>query len=254
MRKALIATSAVAMAVSLGWLAWTFPAVGADLRIPAKAAPLEVPYGDPWSGFYIGGAVGYGWNNGDGTGSGTSIFGTSSTAFSTSPQGFVGGLHAGVNGHLAQSWVLGGEIAGGIGTLTGTAQNPGFIGDINSKTNSLVSVSGRLGYLLSPNIMLYGRGGWAWAGEEFTVTGTDGSKFTTKPIANGALAGAGVDFALTRNWIVGLEYQHYFLSQINASTTGVLLNTGVPVALSAHVDNHIDTILGRLTYTFGGLN
>jgi outer membrane immunogenic protein len=226
-------------------------AFAADLptRAPLKAPAIET-YVDPWTGFYIGGAVGYGWNNGDGVGSGTTIFGSGSTAFSTSPQGFVGGLHAGVGGRIASNWYIGGELAGGIGTLDGTAQDPGFIGNINSKTNALVSVSGRLGYILTPNMMVYGRGGWAWASDEFTVTFTDGSKFSTKPVANGAMAGAGVDYALSKNWIVGLEYQHYFLSNTNASTMGVILNTGVPVALSAHVDNHIDTVLGRLSYKF----
>ena len=240
--------------ISLAMLAST-AAFAADL---SRAAPLKAPdavaYGDPWSGFYIGGAFGYGWNNGDGAGSATT-FGNipaGATAFSTSPQGFVGGVHAGIMGHLAPSWILGGEAAGGIGTLDGTAQNPGFIGNINSKTNALFSVSGRIGYLLTPSVMLYGRGGWAWASDEFTVTATDGSKFSTKPVANGALLGAGVDYALTANWLVGFEYQHYFLSDINATTSGVLVNNAgpLPVTLSAHVDNHVDVVLGRLTYKF----
>src|SRR5260370_15677220 len=36
---------------ALGWLAWTFPAFAADLRL--KAPPLAPVYLDPWSGAYI---------------------------------------------------------------------------------------------------------------------------------------------------------------------------------------------------------
>jgi outer membrane immunogenic protein len=231
-------------------LGWCAQADAADLPLANKAPVAAVDYGDPWSGFYIGGAIGYGWNNGDGTGTGTTILGSGSTAFSTSPQGLVGGLHAGIGSHFGGNWYIGGEVAGGIGTLDGTAQNPGFIGNINSKTNALVSVSGRIGYILTPNMMVYARGGWAWANSEFSITGTDGSQFSIKPTVNGAMAGFGTEYALTRNWIAGLEYQHYFLSDMNMSTTGVILNTGLPVALSGKVDNHIDTVLGRLSYKF----
>jgi outer membrane immunogenic protein len=230
------------------FLSCAFAAEAADVRIPTKAPAAS--YGDPWNGLYIGGAVGYGWNNGDGTGSGTTILGSSSTAFSTSPQGFVGGLHAGVGGHIAPGWYLGAEIAGGVGTLTGTAQNPGFIGSIDSKNHALFSVAARFGYNLTPNTLLYVKGGWAWANSEFKITGTDGSSFSTKPTANGALAGFGLEYALTSNWIVGLEYQHLFLSDMSMATTGVILNTGLPVALAGRVDNHIDLGLARLSYKF----
>lgn len=226
------------------------PAAAADLGRVATKAPPPPPYTliDPWTGFYIGGAIGYGWNRGAGDGF-CNVGACGTTSFATSPQGVVGGGHAGVGGRFANNWYIGGEVAAGIGTLDGTAQNPGFIGNINSKTNALFSVSGRLGYILTPNIMAYGRLGWAWANSEFTVTGTDGSQFSTKPTVDGALVGAGVDFALTQNWIVGFEYQHYFLSDINTTTTGIIAGA-VPVTLSAHVDNHIDTVLGRLSYKF----
>jgi outer membrane immunogenic protein len=236
---------------ALGLLA-SWPAMAADIpiRAPINKAPVIQDYGNPWDGFYIGGAAGYGRNNGEGTGTGTTILGSSSTAFSTSPQGFVGGLHAGLGGHLAPGWYIGGEVAAGVGTLSGTAQNPGFIGSIDSKNNALFSVAGRFGYNLTPSTLLYVKGGWAWANSEFTIIGTDGSRFTTKPTINGALAGFGAEYALTRNWIAGLEYQHYFLSDMAMSTTGVVLNTGLPVALSGKVDNHIDTVLARLSYKF----
>ena len=227
------------------------PAVAADMSRPpplVKAPAVEPSY-DPWTGFYAGGAVGYGWNHGAGDGTATGFGGSS---FDTSPQGFVGGLHLGVGTRFAGNWYAGIEGAGGIGTLDGTPQNPGLAFNVNSKNHWLVSISGRLGYILTQNMMVYGRGGWGWAGSEFTANDIFGNTFSTKPVLDGPLLGGGVEVALTPNWLVGLEYQHYFLGDINAAVGGTVVtpNGNVPAVFSARVSNNIDTVLGRISYKF----
>lgn len=229
------------------------PAMAADMAkpLPVKALPADTTY-DPWTGFYIGGAVGYGWDRGAGNGAAATAGGAGESSFATSPQGFVGGLHLGVGTRFAGNWYAGLEGAGGIGTLDGTPQNPGLAFNVNSKNHWLVSISGRLGYILTQNMMVYGRGGWGWAGSEFTANDIFGNTFSTKPVLDGPLLGGGVEVALTQNWLVGLEYQHYFLGDINAATGGVVVtpNGNVPAVFSARVSNNIDTVLGRLTYKF----
>jgi len=229
------------------------PAMAADMAkpLPVKALPADTTY-DPWTGFYIGGAVGYGWDRGAGNGAAATAGGAGESSFATSPQGFVGGLHLGVGTRFAGNWYAGLEGAGGIGTLDGTPQNPGLAFNVNSKNHWLVSISGRLGYILTQNMMVYGRGGWGWAGSEFTANDIFGNTFSTKPVLDGPLLGGGVEVALTPNWLVGLEYQHYFLGDINATTGGVVVtpNGNVPAVFSARVSNNIDTVLGRLTYKF----
>jgi outer membrane immunogenic protein len=209
----------------------------ADMAASINKAPVaSAPYGDPWSGFYIGGAVGYGWIRGTGTFSESEA----SSSFGTSPQGLVGGLHLGTGTRIGGNVYVGAEVAGGVGTLDGTAQNPGFIGNANSKNHWLMSVSGRLGYIVAPNAMVYARGGWAWAGSEFTLNSGPLS-ISTSPTLNGGLLAGGIEVALTPNWIAGLEYQHYFLNDINLP---------IAVGLSARVNDNIDVALARLSYKF----
>src|SRR5882672_3608260 len=45
--------------------AFSLPALAADLRVPPPAykAPLAVPLLDPWTGWYVGAHIGYGWNS-----------------------------------------------------------------------------------------------------------------------------------------------------------------------------------------------
>jgi outer membrane immunogenic protein len=246
MKKYLLATVAVLFAVT------SAQATDLGVRGPINKAPESLPYGDPWTGFYAGGAVGYGWDRGEGTGSATTRFGAGEAPFATSPQGVVGGLHLGLGTRFGGNWYLGGEVAGGIGSIDGTPQDPGLFLKVNSKTHWLGSVSGRLGYIIVPNVMVYGRGGWAWAGAEFTAADAFGGIVSTKPVLSGPMAGAGVEAALTHNWIVGVEYQHYFLGDINKTAAGSITNGEVtlPAVFTARVSNNIDTVLARLSYHF----
>ncbi len=229
-------------------------AAAADLgRIPAiNKAPAAEIYGDPWGGFYAGGAVGYGWDRGDGTGSAATRFGTGSSSFATSPQGVVGGLHLGLGTRFGGNWYVGGEVAGGIGSIDGTPQDPGLFLKVNSKTHWLLSPAARFGYILTPNVMVYGKGGWSWAGAEFTAADAFGGTISTKPVLDGPVLGGGIETALTSHWIAGVEYDHYFLGDINTSARGSIVsgNLVVPAVFSARVNNNVDTVLGRLTYKF----
>src|SRR5436190_12946598 len=76
-------------------------ASAADLgqRPVYKAQPVPVAIYN-WSGFYIGGHVGYGWGREDVTDLLTGISGK------TDPNGFIGGAQVGYNWQVAQ-WVFG---------------------------------------------------------------------------------------------------------------------------------------------------
>jgi outer membrane immunogenic protein len=228
-------------------------AQAADIKgAPTYKAPAIETYVDPWTGVYIGGAVGYGWDRGAGSASATTSFGAGESSFATSPQGVVGGLHLGLGTRFGGNWYIGGEVAGGIGSIDGTPQNPGLFLSVNSKTHWLGSLSGRLGYIITPNLMVYGRGGWAWAGAEFTAADAFGGTVSTKPVLDGPMLGAGIETALTSHWIVGVEYQHYFLGDINMSAAGSVTDGKftVPAVFSSRVSNNVDTVLGRLSYHF----
>jgi outer membrane immunogenic protein len=215
----------------------------ADVALPTKA-PAPVIYGDPWNGFYIGGNIGYGLDRG----ASTACCNASSFAvdFATAPAGLVGGLHAGYMYHLPGSgFVLGIEGDGDLATLDGTVNNPGFIGNANSKNRWLASFRGRLGYLLVPNVLVYGTGGWGWGSSDFTVQAVNANgtfnAMSLSATKNGAVVGGGIDFAITANWIAGLEYLHFFLNDSTANMGGGNFLTA---------SDNVDMVRARLSYKF----
>lgn len=238
MRKAL-AFIAAAMFLAQG-------AFAADLSYKNPPAPYAAPYS--WTGFYVGGEFGYGVNQGDASGTFVTLDGgTSTTNLATKPQGFVGGGFAGYD-FQASNIVFG--ILGNVdvATLDGTASNPGFIGNANSKNRALASIRGRLGYLLTPQALIYGTGGWGWSTADFTVTDSFGKQMTFSPTLSGAVLGGGLEYAFTQNWRAKVEYLHYFLNDINGAGAGTLNNAAGSFAFNAK--ENVDVVLGGINYKF----
>ena len=72
-------------------------------------APAMAPAGTNWSGFYIGGNVGYGWGNGNTDFSflpSPTLFEVDNTALDTKSKGAIGGVQIGYN------WQMGAIVAG----------------------------------------------------------------------------------------------------------------------------------------------
>jgi outer membrane immunogenic protein len=228
----------------LSILAVTFAAVGAQAALAADMA-LKAPVppaptaGYNWAGWYAGGNIGYGWGTAsdpnlsffDPAGIGfinfASYFGAGGNVTpDPKPRGVIGGGQIGYNWTLTPQWV-GGLVAdfqgSGIrGSQINTVTPTGFV--TSNQTNSeqidwFGTVRAKLGYAQN-NWLLYGTGGLAYgrvatsgsfvaptAGLNFT-----GSNNTTKI---GWAAGAGLDYGLTSNWIVGVEYLYVDLGHVS---------------------------------------
>jgi len=195
------------------------PALAADLpppvapppRAPAAYIPAPPPF--TWTGLYVGGNLGGGWNHGNLTDSlnrfnwGLNNSGT-----------FVGGAQAGANYQIG-SFVLGVEgdfdwfannnnSGGGV-----TAFNTTIQGSSNGRW--LTTLTGRAGFAFD-RVMLYAKGGGAWVGSNnFTLlnvpTGATVS-FANNNTNTGWTAGAGVEWAFWENWTARLEYDYVGLS------------------------------------------
>ncbi len=213
------------------------PAIAADL--PLKAPPPAVsPW--TWSGFYIGGHGGYGWSRNSLSSTDDPFFFGKFPNFGPvgfDSKGWLAGVHAGANWQASK--IVGGlEIdlsATGIKGSSSAAVGPvpNFFGQASGFANQsgkfewLGSARGRLGVLVTPDVMLYGTGGLAWTdyvhNENLLNTRnflppfappfvTDGS-FSNTSYANwrfGWVAGVGGEMRLFKsNWIGRLEYLHY---------------------------------------------
>lgn len=182
-------------AAALGMFAglWTGAASAADLggyRAPPEPAydraPLDI---ERWTGFYLGGAVGYGWGEGRSRGD--------LGSFKFDQDGAVGSIYAGYN------WQFGRTVFG-VETDIGTGDMSSSTNGITSDLNVMGSVRGRAGYLLTPSLLLYGTAGWAWANMDIGADGL-GSKSQT---FSGLQYGVGGEFRVTHNVALRLEYLH----------------------------------------------
>jgi outer membrane immunogenic protein len=219
MRKILFAQAAV-LAVTL-----TGPADAADL--PMKS---EVPYVAPrfsWTSCYLGGHLGGGRGSKAMTdpvflvqenliGAGTT---TGINTATTSPTGAVIGGEIGCDYQFASNVVIGIEGTASGSTMKGTkiislVDSPPDVALVQANTDFLVSVTGRIGYAFD-NVLLYGRGGFAMAGDKYNVSGGsvagNGTPFDFLGVENriGWVAGGGVDWAFSRHWSMNVEYDYY---------------------------------------------
>ena len=220
MRKIHFAKAA-ALAVTLAG-----PAVAADL--PLKAEVPVVPVFS-WTGCYLGAHVGGGRGSKEMTDPVQLVQDTLSTigpvttgitTVTTNPTGAVIGGEIGCDYQFAGNAVIGIE-----GTASGTTvRGSAFVGLpaaglpaesalVQSTNDFLASVTGRIGYAFD-TILLYGRGGFAVAGDKYDVSGGDfaGSgpfHFQGADNRYGWIVGGGVDWAFTPHWSMNVEYDFY---------------------------------------------
>ena len=203
---------------SVGAIALTGSAAfAADLTYRAPP-PVYVPPAPifTWTGFYLGGQVGYAWARDNGSinnpapgipGLPSSIF----LPFTVNLNGVIGGAHAGYNLQINQ-WVVGVE-----GSVDGTSLSktqlvgafpPFFQGLVDPKATVQGSIRGRLGIAFD-RVLIYATGGAAFA--NFTVA------YNTLPLGGvdqitstrtGWTVGGGLEYAVTNNWSIRGEYRY----------------------------------------------
>ncbi|MGR3572107.1 outer membrane protein [Brevirhabdus sp.] len=161
------------------------PAFAGSLSQPVEEPVLAAPvapvlnFGNDWSGAYVGAQVGYGNMNSDG-------------AVNGSGNGPLGGVHAGYQYDMG-SLVLGGELDYNAADIS--------LDNNNGSIDKLARLRGKVGYDLG-RTMVYGTAGAAYG--EINLAGTSYDE-------NGYTVGAGVDYMLTDNVILGgeLNYQKF---------------------------------------------
>jgi outer membrane immunogenic protein len=184
----------------------TAPALAADMPTKGPVYKAVAPMFS-WTGFYVGGNVGYGWGSKDWESGGGAVI-------SPDPNGFLGGAQLGYNWQSGQS-VFGIEADWDWGKLKGTAacQNPAF--NCTSKINSIASLTGRLGYAWNTSL-LYVRAGGAWADDKYVVHTLAGVfNADASETRSGWTVGVGYEFAFAPNWSSRIEYNYYGLGERN---------------------------------------
>ena len=219
-----------------------------------------------WSGFYIGGGAGYGFgrtnfrfNPGEGGFGPASMWARDDIggSFAQSNTGGLIGLHAG----YLQQWdrLVGGiEASFDLSDIKGTTTNA--FGDLAPNTTYttqlkwLATLTPRLGYAWN-DFQFYGKAGLAMARVNSTLTADVNAclglacSFYGEATHVGWTAGAGVAYALTPNWILGVEYDFYNIGTENYGGQNIpstLWNTAYTL------QPQFSVIRGRVSYKFGG--
>jgi outer membrane immunogenic protein len=254
-RNAKFIAGAAVMACAL---AGVTAASAADMapRMYTKA-PIPVAIYD-WTGFYIGGNVGYGWGRAgtDGTQTGTqsvSEFAAISgalrpgfpvvTPLASAPlsgrsnlNGVIGGGQAGYNWQRG-TWLFGLETdiqgsgqrgSSDVCTLAGCP--PGStVFTANYKLDWFGTARGRIGFLPTDRVLLYATGGLAYGGVSASAPLIPLSWGSTRA---GWTVGAGAEAAIDNNWSVKLEYLYMDLGNVgggSTTSTTVVTQLGTPV-------------------------
>lgn len=223
-------------------------AVAAAAALGSSVANAGEPARYNWSGLYVGANAGYAW--GDVDWQYTSPPGPPG-AVSREVDGGIFGGHVGFQ-HQWHSLVIG--VEGSYSASAGDKiddrglDSPFFAANFDSyaRINSLLMAGGRIGWTPMSNWLLYASGGWANAKVEtsfiFRPTGLVGGQDAERH--NGYYIGGGIEYALTPNWIVGVEYIHVDLdSKLHAPGGGF--------GIERTVEPDFDVVRARVSFKLG---
>jgi outer membrane immunogenic protein len=253
----------------------------------AVKAPEPAP-APTWTGFYGGIQFGGGWSDEAVNYSPNdplaveilsgSLFTSLAVASYRVPQnGPVGGVESGYNWQWS-NWLLGVEadfsLAGMSGHASGTTV-PFSGGTVTTTaeqdTDWYGTVRGRLGWLATPNLLLFGTGGFAYGrvadsanyAQSFpTGVGTSGFVanclgapapcFTgsSSAINTGWTAGGGVEYLLDQHWSAKIEYQFVDLGTATPCTDANCGFTGTPSSFNAAFRDQFNVVRLGLNYRF----
>ena len=207
-------------------------------HMPVKAAAPR----SSWSGSYMGVHGGYGWGKLDET---FSPLGTASLK----PDGWYGGFQGGYNWLFAPQSLLGIEVDSSFGDLKDSGVFSLTPFQASGKIEDLGTARLRLGYLVTPDTLLYVTGGAAYAREKFSSTFVFSS---TKVDHLGWTIGGGMEWKFAPEWSLKAEYLYADLGTFrdNSPTAGGPARTSDMTLNTVRVGiNYSGPVIERL---FGG--
>jgi len=185
-------------------------AAAADMAVKAPPPPPAPVY--RWTGFYVGGNIGYSWGKASGDLNDPAIaffsgLGNLPTSFSESlkPEGAIGGGQFGYNYQINPTWVVGLEAdlqvsderarSSQSASTSGVSTNPGITGLTSSAVGTTFegriswfgTARARAGILITPSTLLYGTGGLAFGGVKVSGSGAANINLTACIVGVGCI-------------------------------------------------------------------
>ena len=237
---------ALALATLLGATA----AQAADMpRRSHTVAP--VPFVN-WTGFYVGAGGGYGFAKDDRQDF-DAVF--NMVSVNAQPKGGFINLKAGYNWRV-DNFVFGPQAVFALSNMKSTGNGSalawGFIPTGATFTKSIdefYQLQMRLGYLVTPNVLAYVKGGYM--GGSGTVSGNVNifsspyTQFTAKNSFSGSTFGVGLEIAMRDNWALQFDYDY-----MNGGTSNVSFQNPFGGTSTLAVNNKFQTVSGTLIKRF----
>jgi outer membrane immunogenic protein len=204
---------------------------------PVASAPAAIY---TWTGFYIGGQIGAGvgrssWS--DPMTGGNNTF--------TSGTGFLGGGQIGAS-YQWNALVLGVEGDFNWAGLKGSGTD--FLGDtIGTETQWTSTVAGRVGAAFN-RLLIYGKGGAAFARDRSTFTDLAGNSASTTFTRTGWTAGVGLEYGITQNWSAKIEYDY-----LSFGSQPLNFTTVTPTTHASNSSLSVQEIKAGINFRFGGV-
>lgn len=226
--------------LALTTVALAAPAAAQQDRAPdAGTAPFA--YAKPWTGFYVGGAIGISALNNRTV---NSAGGAVTTLDGAGGTGVLASVYGGVDYQVLPKAVVGVLVEGSYSSTqtSATAQVTGAAASIATQPDWGFSAMVRAGIVANPSTLLYFLGGYS--GQNFHTSGNANvgglsAAFTRDDWFNGFTFGGGLETRLRGAWTTKLEYRY---TQFENRT---LAGSGLSFSPNLH------TVRAGLTYRFG---
>jgi outer membrane immunogenic protein len=250
-------------------------AQAADLPArPYTKAPVAVASVYNWTGFYIGGNIGYGWGQNtnpsisfvDPAGAPVGFapyFATGNNVFpNLKPAGVIGG------GQMGYNWQMNTLVLGAVADFqaadiqaSGTGLVPFSIfvtpsaQSLSQRLDFLGTVRGKVGAAFN-NVMIYGTGGYAYGHVKSSLNfaAPAAAVFfggTASEWRSGWTAGVGGEYGVGP-WSFGVEYLHYDLGRSSVTSVSIPPAAFPLSSLSASQRVAGDIVRATVNYRFGG--
>jgi high affinity Mn2+ porin len=202
-----------------------------DARTAGTAADIPYRPYDEWTGFYLGGQVGYGRGHSNVTVQDPSAL-SSDSAFGS----LFGGIQFGYNYLLPSHLLLGLEADISFPNYLDNDDNvwsgASARSTITETLDYIATMRGRFGYAFD-NMLLYATGGFAVSSGHFGRTDVVSGDEQLRPgLRAGWAAGGGVEYAFQKDWSARLEYLY-----TRFGTTDIMFSNGAQY--SSSFDTHM---------------
>lgn len=252
---ALLAASGIALAAAQSASAAEIARPGSKAPVPAGAAVYN------WTGFYVGGHVGWAWVREDNT-----VVADPSGAFpvgfifSSDRDGFFGGAQIGFNWQSG-NWVFGVEgdwswAHSDTSVLQPSLIVAGLVATATADDKWFATLTGRVGYA-QDNWLVYVKGGAAWLNVDYGASATGVPVFgtvTTGTIGDtrsGWTVGGGIEWALWSNWSTKIEYNYMDFGSDRYTFTVTSPPAAAGTGGTVDIDTRVHALKLGLNYRFG---